>query len=139
MVTRNQKLNALKDFLETQAFAQVNGHDANDGVGCEGHEAAFTAKAEELLSLIEAENYGYEPRLVNAFHKPHGPWSDKRDQKSFLDRLTSDQYKAFRNLQAGETFTLLTYDNGTTSFEVLPDGVSRIRAAEIQNYLQQGK
>lgn len=60
MASRIQKIQALRDFLEISATAQIDGHSHQDGFGCRGHDEAFTAKAEELLALIEDENYGYE-------------------------------------------------------------------------------
>ena len=60
MLSKEMKTQALKDFLEVSASAQIDGHSADDGSGCKGHDEKFTAKAEELLRLIEDENYGYE-------------------------------------------------------------------------------
>jgi len=57
--TKQQKIEALSNFLEYEAAGQVRGHSALDGIGCPDHDAAFRAKAEELLKLVEDENYGY--------------------------------------------------------------------------------
>jgi len=58
--TREQKIEALSDFLENRASAHPRGHSFLDGIGCPDHDKAFGEVAEELLKLIEDENYGYE-------------------------------------------------------------------------------
>jgi len=118
MVTRNQKIEAIKNFLEVSAFAQIDGHSAHDGFGCKGHDEAFSAKAEELLTLIEEENYGYEPLLVGARSFQNGQDYDRRDLKSFLKALDASQFKSWTQLKKGQWITLLEYDNGSTAVEV---------------------
>lgn len=96
MVNKEQKLQALKDFLEGPAFAHIDGHSNHDGYGCKGHDEAFTAKAQELLSLIEEENYGYEPKVIEVRTIRGDGNYDSRDLKSFLKALTLDQFRATR-------------------------------------------
>lgn len=118
MVSYEQKIATLKDFLEGSAFAQIDGHSAHDGFGCKGHDEAFTAKAKELLALIEEENYGYEPLLVGARSFQNGHDYDRRDLKSFLKALDPSQFKSWTQLKKDQWITLLEYDNGSTAVEV---------------------
>ena len=57
-LTKEQKLNALSEFLETRAQARTDGHSAQDGIDCPAHDIAFEWLANELLELVEG-NYGY--------------------------------------------------------------------------------
>lgn len=57
--TRQQKIEALSEFLETRAQARPRGHSSLDGIGCPDHDGAFEGLAAELLELIEEDGYGY--------------------------------------------------------------------------------
>lgn len=131
MLTRTQKLQALKDFLEGSALAQVDGHSHHDGPGCKGHDDSFTAKAEELLALIEDENYGYEPLLLEVRSIRGGGKYDRRDLKSFLERLNPHQFEAYQNLEDGQWLSLLEFDDGSTSIELNSSEDFEIRQIEL--------
>ena len=131
MVSKNQKLQALRDFLELNATAQIDGHSHHDGYGCRGHEEAFTAKAEELLALIEEENYGYEPLLLEVRSIRGGGSYDRRDLKAFLKRLTQDQLKAYSELEPGQWLSLLEYDDGSTGIELNSSEDFELRQLEL--------
>lgn len=57
MATREQKIQAISDFLESNG-AQPRGHSLHDGIGCPAHREAFEELAVEFLEL-EADNYGF--------------------------------------------------------------------------------
>lgn len=130
MATREQKLQALKDFLEV-AFASIDGHSMHDGPGCKGHDECFNAKAEELLVLIEEENYGYDPLLLEVRSIRGGGKYDRRDLKSFKDRLNPHQFEAYRNLEDGQWLSLLEFDDGSTSIEINSSEDFEIRQIEL--------
>lgn len=139
MVNREMKLQALKDFLEGSALAQVDGHSHHDGYGCKGHEEAFTAKAQELLSLIEEENYGYDPKVIDTRSIRGDGHDDSRDLKSFLKALTHDQFQVYKALTTGEVLTLLRYDDGSTSVEKNSAEDFEIRQIELSREVQKNR
>lgn len=136
MLSKEQKLESLKSFLEINAFATIDGHDANDGSGCKGHEEAFLAKAQELLALIEEDNYGYAPKLKNFRSRSYGSSVDSRDLRALLDLLTEEQYAQYRTLEPGQVFVLFEYDNGGTWTKIETESDYRLqleaRIQEIQ-------
>ncbi len=139
MLSKEQKLESLKSFLEINAFATIDGHDANDGPGCKGHEEAFRAKAEELLALIETDNYGYAPKLETFRAKSYGSWNDSRDMKAFLDRLTEEQYEQYRTLGPGQVFVLFEYDNGSTWTKIETESENRLQLEARRQEIQRNR
>lgn len=139
MVNKDMKLQALKGFLQDSAFAHIDGHSMHDGYGCKGHDEAFTAKAEELLALIEDENYGYEPKVIETRSIRGDGNYDSRDLKSFLKALTTDQFRAYKTLTTGEVLTLLRYDDGSTSIEKNSAEDFEIRQIELSREVQKNR
>lgn len=139
MATREQKLQSLMDFLEVSAFASIDGHSMHDGPGCKGHEEAFTAKAQELLSLIEEENYGYDPKVIDTRSIRGDGNYDSRDLKSFFRALSHDQFQVYKTLTTGEVLTLLRYDDGSTSVEKNSAEDFEIRQIELSREVQKNR
>lgn len=108
MVNKTQKLQALKDFLQDSAFAHIDGHSMHDGYGCKGHDEAFIAKAQELLSLIEEENYGYEPKVIETL-------SIRGDGSTSVEKNSAEDFELRQILLARE---VQKNRNSENSFEI---------------------
>lgn len=130
-ITKEQKIAALSEFIEIRAGGRVDGHSAHCGSSCKGHDPAFENLATELLALIEDENYGHAPLLIQARSIQNAVGQDIRDIKAIILQFTPPQYISWTKLEKYHWITLLKYDNGSTAIEINSPEDFELRQIEL--------